>query len=59
MGQENLAHYHGDVFIGRGTAYMWGCWGFFWGGGWRGASVAALSLWLSKPMHAGGGWPAA
>lgn len=29
------------------------------GGGWRGASVAALSLWLSKPMHAGGGWPAA
>lgn len=31
VGQENLAHYHGDVFIGWRTAYMWGCWAFFGG----------------------------
>lgn len=24
VGQKNLAHYHGDVFIGLGTAYVWG-----------------------------------
>lgn len=54
VGQTDLAHYHGDVFIGRGTAYVRGCWGFGrWGGGC--ASVAALSLWLSK-LCACRGW---
>lgn len=48
VGQKNLAHHHGDVFIGWGTAYMRGCLGGY-------VSVAALSLWLSK-LCACRGW---
>lgn len=25
VGQKNLANYHGDVFIGQGSAYVRGC----------------------------------
>lgn len=45
MGQKGLAHYHGDVFIGRGVKL--GAGGY--------VAMAVLSLWLSKLNARGGG----